>query len=211
MGRVVKGQTSGLARPILLDDTGRLRTVVEVNALPSGAATEAKQDDIITLLQAIEDLRNALYSVGLDTIQVRVNYSVCPDGAATSAKQDTIISKIDSLADLIYLGDNFDCANAQTDVPHDTLTTVVDYTVPTGKTAYIVGVGVSPTDYTDRWDVWIYVGSTCTWVETIRSYPLRVTGICLGKQTEGGHIYIRVRQWSGSTQWINANLIVLLV
>ena len=85
MGRVVKGQTSGLAQPILLDDTGRLRTVVEVNALPSGAATEAKQDSIITELQRanwgkVLDAGMAFSQVSSGGGNVNVTPLVVPDG-----------------------------------------------------------------------------------------------------------------------------------
>jgi len=53
---------------------------------------------MITALQLIDDLRNALDSVGTDEIDVNVEASVLPTGAATSAKQDTLIAKFQDQA-----------------------------------------------------------------------------------------------------------------
>lgn len=50
--------------------TDQLRADIISSALPSGAATSAKQDTMITALQLIDDLRNALGSVATDLLRV---------------------------------------------------------------------------------------------------------------------------------------------
>lgn len=62
----------------LIDSDGHLQVDVLTSALPSGAATSAKQDTIITALQLIDDLRGALDAVQSD----RLNVNVHRDGAS---------------------------------------------------------------------------------------------------------------------------------
>uniref|UniRef100_A0A6M3XX73 Tail protein n=1 Tax=viral metagenome TaxID=1070528 RepID=A0A6M3XX73_9ZZZZ len=77
---------------ILVDASGHLQVETLASALPTGAATAARQDTMIIALQLIDDLRNALGSVNTDDFQVDVKTSGLPTGAATAAKQDTIIT-----------------------------------------------------------------------------------------------------------------------
>lgn len=56
----------------LCDSSGHVQVDVLSSALPTGAATSAKQDTMITALQLIDDLRNALGSVNTDDLQVDV-------------------------------------------------------------------------------------------------------------------------------------------
>ena len=55
----------------LEDVTKYLNVVVKVCALPTGAATSAKQDTMITALQLIDDLQGALASAGIDQLAVK--------------------------------------------------------------------------------------------------------------------------------------------
>ena len=62
----------------LIDSDGHLQVDVLTSALPSGAATSARQDTMITALQLIDDLRGAL-----DAVQTgRLNVNVYRDGAS---------------------------------------------------------------------------------------------------------------------------------
>ncbi|KKN36989.1 hypothetical protein LCGC14_0768000 [marine sediment metagenome] len=56
----------------LIDSDGHLQVDVVSNALPTGAATSAKQDTMITALQLIDDLRGALDAVQADRLNVNV-------------------------------------------------------------------------------------------------------------------------------------------
>lgn len=75
-----------------VDADGHLQIDVLTAALASGAATAARQDTMITALQLIDDLRNALGSVNTDDLQVDVKTSALPSGAATAAKQQKVVN-----------------------------------------------------------------------------------------------------------------------
>ena len=62
----------------IVDSDGHLQVDVLSNALPTGAATSAKQDTMITALQLIDDLRAVLDAVRTD----RLNVNVYRDGAS---------------------------------------------------------------------------------------------------------------------------------
>lgn len=82
---------------------------VDVNssALPTGAATEVKQDSVITELTAIKatagikKIVDALPAGTNNIGDVDVASSVLPTGAATETKQDTIIGHVDGLEGLL--------------------------------------------------------------------------------------------------------------
>ncbi|MCK4722492.1 MAG: hypothetical protein KAT75_04270 [Dehalococcoidia bacterium] len=57
---------------ILIDAAGHLQVDVLTSALPAGGATAAHQVTMITALQLIDDLRNALGSVNTDDLQVDI-------------------------------------------------------------------------------------------------------------------------------------------
>lgn len=65
---------------VYVDASGNLKVDVVTSGLPSGAATAAKQDTMITALQLIDDLRNALNSVGADELDVNIESSVNLNG-----------------------------------------------------------------------------------------------------------------------------------
>lgn len=118
--------------------------VVSSSALPTGAATSAKQDDIITAIEAIPGGGGVQYNDGdaeadpdgtvamgtdgtnifavhTDTsgdLQVDVLSSALPSGASTSAKQDTIIGHVDGIEGLLTTIDT-DTGNISTKI--DTL------------------------------------------------------------------------------------------
>ena len=58
-------------KPITEDVDGHPQVDVLTSALPTGAATSAKQDTMITALQLIDDLRAALASVATDKLKVK--------------------------------------------------------------------------------------------------------------------------------------------
>jgi len=116
------GQKLETADLSLEDVTKYLNTVVKVCALPTGAATAAKQDEQTALLELINLLTHALGTSGSDFLlvkpgfvgienkyltvdadghtQVDVLTSALPTGAATSAKQDTEITALQLIDDL---------------------------------------------------------------------------------------------------------------
>jgi len=77
-----------------------LQVDVKSSALPTGAATSDNQTTMITALQLIDDLRNALGSVNTDDLQVDVKSSALPTGAATSNNQTTMITALQLIDDL---------------------------------------------------------------------------------------------------------------
>ena len=56
-------------RPPIIDSDGHLQVDVLTSALPSGGATSARQDTMITALQLIDDLRGALETVAGDELR----------------------------------------------------------------------------------------------------------------------------------------------
>lgn len=72
------------------DAAGQLQIDVLASALPAGAATSANQATMITALQLIDDLRNALRSVGADGLRV-VHIPIERFGLlVTDAEQDQV-------------------------------------------------------------------------------------------------------------------------
>ena len=57
---------------LLVDSNGKVQVDTKSSALPIGASTSANQTIMITALQLIDDLRNALGSVNTDDLQVDV-------------------------------------------------------------------------------------------------------------------------------------------
>lgn len=72
---------------LIVDASGRMHVNVGVSALPTGAATSAKQDTGNTSLASIDGKITAV-----NTGAVVVSSSALPSGASTSAKQDTQIT-----------------------------------------------------------------------------------------------------------------------
>jgi len=75
-----------------------LGTEATLAAFAAAAATAANQATMITALQLIDDLRNALDSVGTDELDVNVEASVLPTGAATAANQVIINTTVGLVA-----------------------------------------------------------------------------------------------------------------
>lgn len=110
----VAGSDGTNARQLKTDTNGELQVDILSSALPAGAATSAKQDNIISYIDALESLLTAIRdTAGIKKIvdalptgdnnigNVDVVSSALPTGASTSAKQDTIISAVDGLENLI--------------------------------------------------------------------------------------------------------------
>lgn len=120
-----------------IDEDGVAFVEVVKSALPGGAATSDKQDTMITALQLIDDLRNALDSVGLDELDVNIEDSV------TLTVQSTDSDKIFSYESIV------EEALVDTNLGAGT-NTVNGTAVPSGKVdritaAYFMYVGTSPT------------------------------------------------------------------
>ena len=107
---VIKGDTTSLDSKVTACNTGAV--VISSSVLPTGAATEAKQDVIETTLTAIEtdiaalevlqtSIDNKLPSLtGSGNIKVSIEEQTStslPTGAATSALQNSLNSKIDTI------------------------------------------------------------------------------------------------------------------
>ena len=90
---------------------------IDINSspLPAGAATEAKQDDIVTAIEGIE------------------SSSSLPAGAATEAKQDDIVTAIEGIESSSDLP-----AGASTEAKQDTLITSVDLVAKEAKQDTII-------------------------------------------------------------------------
>ena len=82
----------GRLKSISVDSSGNVNTNVLSASLPTGAATEAKQDTGNTSLSSIDSK-----IVHVDTGDVTVSASALPTGAATEAKQDTGNSSLSSI------------------------------------------------------------------------------------------------------------------
>lgn len=80
----------GTVRALALTDDDELKVSANATVLA----------DILTALQLIDDLRNALDSVGTDELDVNVEASVLPTGAATAAHQATMITALELIDDL---------------------------------------------------------------------------------------------------------------
>ena len=98
--RAILGWDGTAWRVMAVDPSGHVQVDVLSAALPAGAATAANQATMITALQLIDDLRNALDSVGADELDVNVEASVLPAGAATAANQATQITALQLIDDL---------------------------------------------------------------------------------------------------------------
>lgn len=101
------GSTIEVTQP----DGTKLHATIDASALPLGASTEAKQNDVISGLvnvesavQAVEADTSAITTqlagviTGTDTFKVDVTASVLPTGAATEVKQDNTITALSSFA-----------------------------------------------------------------------------------------------------------------
>lgn len=80
----------GTVRALALTDADELKVSANATVLA----------DILTALQLIDDLRNALDSVDTDELVVNVDQSVLPTGAATAAHQATMITALQLIDDL---------------------------------------------------------------------------------------------------------------
>lgn len=87
-------------KKLIADAAGHLQVDVIASGLPTGGATAANQTTMITALQLIDDLRNALHTVHTDELDVDVQTSVLPTGAATSVNQTTMITALQLIDDL---------------------------------------------------------------------------------------------------------------
>lgn len=124
--KVIAGWDGTNVQAIATDASGNLQVDVLATALPTGAATEAKQDSAITELQAIktavEIIDNAISGAEM---QVDIVSSALPTGAATSANQSTANTALAAIQTAVEILDN---AIAGTEMQVD----VVSSALPTG-------------------------------------------------------------------------------
>jgi hypothetical protein len=89
-GVVVMGHTgAGVVRHILVENSGRQIVNVTASVLPTGAATEAKQDTGNTSLASIDGKVLTDAQLRASAVPVSLAAAPLPTGAATEAKQDT--------------------------------------------------------------------------------------------------------------------------
>ena len=102
VGRIgtLLGYDGDAFRNVTVDATGHLQIDTLSSALPAGAATGAKQDDIRNALEVIDNLCGALWSVNTDALVVKVESSDLPNGAATEAKQTSMITILELIQEL---------------------------------------------------------------------------------------------------------------
>lgn len=92
--------TDGDRSTLIVDASGRMHVNVGASALPTGAATSAKQDTGNGSLSSIDGKITAV-----NTGAVVVSSSALPSGAATSAKQDTMITSLQLIDDVVFAED----------------------------------------------------------------------------------------------------------
>lgn len=78
---------------VLGDADGHLKVDVVTSGLPTGGATEAKQDIMITALQLIDDLRSALNSVGTDELDVVIDGQSADVEITQTAPADLVVAQ----------------------------------------------------------------------------------------------------------------------
>jgi len=100
MPRCVIGWDGTRYRAFAVDSDGQLQIDVLSTVMDAAAATAANQATMITALQLIDDLRNALGSVNTDDLQVDVKTSGLPTGGSTAANQTTMITALQLIDDL---------------------------------------------------------------------------------------------------------------
>lgn len=124
-----------------VDSTGKIQVSVVSCALPTGAATAAKQDIHTSYLDVLSSLCNALLSVGTDQLQVNVLSSALPSGAATSAKQDDLLTLLTAIARSKTEGDAWGRQQGAASGTAGSWTEILTASVPKDKTWYITGWG----------------------------------------------------------------------
>jgi hypothetical protein len=105
------------------DPDGHLQVDALTSPLPTGAATEAKQDVVIAALSALANLEAALVLFGANKMRVSVADSVLPDGAATSALQTTLNSLVTDLKAILNALGSVNTDDLQVDVKTSALPT----------------------------------------------------------------------------------------
>lgn len=211
-----------------VDDTGRLKVVVDTNALPTGAATAAHQATMITALQKIDDIQNALDSVGSDALRVMAGLegttyrflnvdaqghvqadvlsSALPTGAATSAKQTTIEAVLDTIAVPVPTMGYWKRVNASVEVANTTWTTIKEVTVGAGKIVYWMGfiAGMIPSN--DPWQARLYEGANYFYEGYVAANPLSIDIGLLSKRVATETFKISAYQSTGAAKWMGATL-----
>lgn len=92
--KVAGGYSGTSVTPLKTDASGELQVDVLTSALPSGAATEAKQDSAITILGTIDGDTGAIAGcVAGSELQVDVVSSALPNGAATETTLQTLATE----------------------------------------------------------------------------------------------------------------------
>lgn len=170
--------------------------------LPTGASTSANQTTMITALQLIDDLRNALDSVGTDELDVNVEASVLPPLAATSTWQDTLNETLLSLRDNMPTGDKWKRASGTINLIPNTWTDVAIVTVPAGKIHYWMGVTGGPILTNDLFAVKLIEGVTTIIEYYVGSNPLVVNIGQLSRRTAAETYKVQMQQFTAGNIWM---------
>lgn len=202
--RVMGGIDGVIYRFLHVDGDGDVQVDVVSSALPTGAATDANQTTMITALQLIDDLRNALDSVGTDELDVNVEASVLPTGAATSAWQDTLNDGLAVLGYNFPLGEKWNTTNATVNVATATWTVVKLYTVPAGKVCYWMGAVVGMQGTNDPFTVRFYRDAGNFFESWVQDNPFVCDIGLLARRTAGQTFSVQVRHTAGANRWVAA-------
>jgi hypothetical protein len=171
---------------VLVDSDGKLQIEVDTSALPTGAATAENQITMITALQLIDDLRNALDSVGTDELDVNVEAF---DPVPTNPVGDSPIAISVATSTWVDIG---------------------SLTVSTGKTLYLTDFFIS--DGSSSAGVEFYYRVYADGAIQISGHMGAGFGVAEHmstpiKATSGNEVAIHVYQWSGAARWYQAGFV----
>lgn len=172
--------------------------------LPAGASTSAKQDTMITALQLIDDLRNALDSVGTDELDVNVESSVLPAGAATAARQDLLKGRLDDILSELAVGGKYKGTLTSKKCTSGSWTDLTDMSVHGGRIHYITGFIVSSLTAAVNFELRIYKNAAVHFHMLVESNPVTAPPGWYITQTAGNSWKFAVLQTSGSDVWMNS-------
>lgn len=221
---------------INLDALGHVQVDVLTSALPAGAATAANQTTMITSLQLIDDLRNALNSVAVDELRVLISDPTTPANRAAVLTAISVIAP--NLDNQNLLGTHAliqGWQNSDTTIGIAALTVGADDVPNTNNQLVVAGfnygfdpvggnwdrIGMSGNisrdlnvrigSNTDAVNIWADVVGNCygSWVN---ENPLLVTGVIHGEDLEvgpGNSEPFKVRADDGSLPESEKHLVVL--
>ena len=200
--RVMGGIDGIIYRFLHVDAQGDVQTDVLSSALPTGASTAANQTTMITALQLIDDLRNALDSVGSDELDVNVEASVLPTGAATSAWQDTLNDGLVTVIEGTPMGGKWARSNQSVNIPNTTWTELVKRTVPANKVDYWMALSAGMITTADPFQIRIYSDAGYFFESYVVDSPFILNIGMLARKTATQTFSLQIYQGSGAAKWV---------